>query len=400
MQRSKSRVSPFPVELLDLLGNLYEAALLPDQWSDVVCNIRHLLNADSGQLFTPPGGSTQRFLYAADNLSDEALRQYGDYYWQLDVWRNRAMERGDTYQGLIQRGDDVIDLKSFQRTEIFNDHLKPAGIERLLTNILFDERSDRIAPRTHLSLFRRPGQQAFSEQEIDLMRLLMPHLQRALTLYWRFREADLLRSANEELLAKLGHGLIFLAHNGEVAYLNPVAKRILDRKDGLGLQAGRINASNRQQDKLDSLLGDANNGIGGHLCIRRPPGQKPYHLQAIPLSERHCLPGMSGIPLVTLLLQDPESSIPKESFAALAKAYELTAAETRVFEGLVAGLSTRGIATSNHISMHTVRSHLAALFAKTGTTQQRDLVLLAFLAGGMGTPPGPMDPDRPKSVHS
>jgi DNA-binding CsgD family transcriptional regulator len=60
--------------------------------------------------------------------------------------------------------------------------------------------------------------------------------------------------------------------------------------------------------------------------------------------------------------------------ADFARLYRLTTAETRVLKQLLQQQSTKAICETLHIGMTTLRSQLSALFAKTHTQNQRELI--------------------------
>jgi DNA-binding CsgD family transcriptional regulator len=65
--------------------------------------------------------------------------------------------------------------------------------------------------------------------------------------------------------------------------------------------------------------------------------------------------------------------------------FDLTPAETRIAQGIAEGLTPDEIATRHAIAIGTVRSHLKSAFAKTGTTRQTELAILlsrTTLGGG------------------
>ena len=62
---------------------------------------------------------------------------------------------------------------------------------------------------------------------------------------------------------------------------------------------------------------------------------------------------------------------------ALALLYDLTPAETRVFELVVEGKPPAEIARQFGVTLSTVRTHLGRVFEKTGCARQADLVAMA-----------------------
>src|SRR5215467_3142584 len=67
---------------------------------------------------------------------------------------------------------------------------------------------------------------------------------------------------------------------------------------------------------------------------------------------------------------------------AIAAVFDLSPAEIRVSQRLLAGRMPAEIADELGLAMPTVRSHLASVFAKTGTSRQSDLVGLATQLAG------------------
>lgn len=74
---------------------------------------------------------------------------------------------------------------------------------------------------------------------------------------------------------------------------------------------------------------------------------------------------------------------PTGNLESFAKLYRLTPAEIRVLKQLLIHENTRDIAEALHVSMKTLRTQLSALFAKTQTKNQRELVKF-YLSHPMG----------------
>jgi DNA-binding CsgD family transcriptional regulator len=81
------------------------------------------------------------------------------------------------------------------------------------------------------------------------------------------------------------------------------------------------------------------------------------------------------------------------SAEAIAAVFDLSPSEIRVSQLLLAGRTPARIADDLGLAMPTVRSHLASIYSKTGTSRQSDLIRLATQLAGpveLATPP----PDR------
>ncbi|MBN9697252.1 MAG: helix-turn-helix transcriptional regulator [Zoogloea sp.] len=84
-------------------------------------------------------------------------------------------------------------------------------------------------------------------------------------------------------------------------------------------------------------------------------------------------PNLIARPRLALYLTDPDKPI-ETSEQLLQRLFGLTAAEARVLERLTAGLSVEEIAQGSGVSPATVRVQLKALFKKTNTRRQADLI--------------------------
>jgi DNA-binding CsgD family transcriptional regulator len=247
-------------------------------------------------------------------------------------------------------------------------------VEETLSSVLFDDRTNALVPRTHLSILRRPGRKDFGEQDKKLLKILTPHLQRALVLYWKTAYDKLRLLANESAIDKLGHGVALLGQEGRLVFSSPNAEKIFAAGDGLSVRGSRISVRQYDSGALGELLTNALNGVGGSLMVQRPSGKTPYTLIASPLNESNHFAHLAGLPAVALLILDPAQCQPRGNLATFARAFELTPAETRVMQLLLQDRSPKQIASQLNLSIHTVRSQLSSIYAKTDTQNQRELI--------------------------
>ena len=80
--------------------------------------------------------------------------------------------------------------------------------------------------------------------------------------------------------------------------------------------------------------------------------------------------------MVAVLMGEGSAAGRVSGLAQIAASYRLSPAETRVFVGIVNGLSLSDIADQSNVTRETVRSQLKSIFSKTGASSQMDLVRL------------------------
>jgi DNA-binding CsgD family transcriptional regulator len=168
-----------------------------------------------------------------------------------------------------------------------------------------------------------------------------------------------------------------------VVEANAAAVELLAQGDGLLLDGPRLRvASLAQQRELTGLVSRAwRSPSSARVCEHTMNVARSYapplHLCVRRLSE----PGPGGASLLALYAIDPFQQAALDG-EVLSRAYRLTRTEIRVAFELVQGQSVENIAEILCVSVHTVRTHVKNLFAKTGTSRQADLIRL--LAGSLG----------------
>jgi len=387
-KRSSPGVSAnsFPAEILDLIGDIYQAGLEPERWSAVISAMSRVFEADLACIYTPFPARPEQALYLTHNFTRDIESAYSAHYHQLDEWTGAALRQKRYIQGTVALGEELIPQRDLRRTEFYNDFLKHHDMEWMVTTALFDGRSE--GPATHMSFTRHRGREAYDGEGKRLIELLAPHVRRALLTHWRLNEARLGTQAREAALEHLGYAVILLDEAGKVLYLNPLAEAMVRRRDGMVLKTGRLGARQPADDHdLARLIRQACLGIGGGLSIERSPGPdgriSPYRLSAMPargdgdaaIQARHTL---TTPPRAVILMPDPDRAQPGETLRAVTARHHISAAELRVLELLLQDLAPKEIAECLDLGVRTVRSQLSSLYTKTGTRNQRELVALAL----------------------
>lgn len=383
-------------DLLDLVGDIYQAGLEPERWPSVLGRISQAFEADLACIYTPAPTFPEQALYLTHNFSDSTQAQYVAYYHQHDAWTGAANQRDIYIQGLVAFGEELISQAQLHRTEFYNDFLKPNGLEWIVTTALFDGRADPHAsaihtPATHMTFTRHRDHAAFQAEQASLIHLIAPHVRRALLTHWRLTEARQRAQTHQDALERLGYGLILLDDTGKHLHHTPLAEHLLQQGHGLTLRAGCLRTPHPdEQNALENLIQQALLGLGGGLQLRGqsaldiPAGSTSLRLSALPVKPGQTLPhGLPSSPFqrpgALLLIQAPqEKHSPAADLHAFAARHHLTPAELRVLQSLLNDHAPKQIASEQGVSIKTVRTQLSSLFTKTGTRNQRELVKAAL----------------------
>lgn len=356
----------------DLVGSIYDAALDDDQWPVVVDRMLELVGAQHGWLVSAPDPCSQPTLAFGSRILDQVWPLYQGYYWQRDVCLAQAMAMGKLERGAIGQGDELVERKALHTTEYFQDFLRPFDLGVLLVGLIFDYRTPEECPLTFLAFHRPPDAEAFSPAEEELYHHLMPHLQRSLRIRWQLVKEREARHLSERTLDCLSQAVVLLDEAGRVLFANHHAEAIFRQGGGPVCVNHRLTAVDAQgASGIREGLRRAALGVGSSVCLRNPVTGRQWAITFSPL--RISTPATSNSARIVALIGEPNRPA-TSGLAHFAALYRLTPAETRILEQLLKQDSLQDIADSQRISIATLRTHLRALYAKTRTSGQRELV--------------------------
>ena len=377
----------FEQSLPDLLLDVYEAAANPQYWQVVLQRIADEMEATKASIHVHAFASQSWTTHTAGTrvhrigYDESAAGAYANYYAVRDPYIHRIRERFP-HDG-SGTSSDLLTPAELRRTEFYSDYGRPNGIFFLGWTII--EQNERFG--SGLSLIRPEDAKQFTPEQVNLLKLLKPHLAKAFRLQ-RIIERN--TDGNEALLKSIAHfdfGVIALDSEGRITNLSAPAKNLLDAQDGVRLHGVRLQAvdaaeDNELQHMLTSvnLLGvDPPRRTGNTLLISRKSGKRPLQLVAFPFAA-------SGLfdqdrPQILVFISDPQSN-PASRAAVLINLYGLTPTESRLADLLLQGLEVSEAAERLRTTLGTARFHLKRILAKTGTRRQPELMRLMLSLPG------------------
>ena len=367
---------PYDLEKMNaLIAHIYDAALDDTQWPSLIHKLAQLMNAEDSIMFgSPEVGSNQMVVLSPlQNATSDAAQAYGAYYWERDMWKTGATQHHLTHSGAIFHGDQFIDRRSFQDTEIYTDFFKPMmnGTGVVLTSIIEESTPQQPNPVV-LSFYKSFFAQSFDKKDEDLIRFLMPHFQRALFIRRKTAEERELRQLREQALHRSNDAIVLLDETCRVLFANRKAEWML-RHGNPAIKRGYLCSSVSFQNS--ALLNAMRNALEGKGCVLKFGNAASLAIRVAVFSPVSVTRGeqLQTPTRIMVVISEPDRFI-SDGLGTFAKLYRLTNAETRVLNHLLQQQSTHEIAAALHISMNTLRTHLKILFAKTSTKNQRELV--------------------------
>lgn len=374
--------------LLDLVGEIYESALEPQLWPNVLERIASLIQGQATVLMARDSiERTPRVTHAV--RVDSALeREYNDYYAARNIW----VIRGSEYlrSGRVFTGEMVCSKAEFEATEYYQDFLRRLKISHSIAGTFTETgRGDQLLLSTTGLTRRGP----FGQAEVELIQLLLPHFRRSLQLHWRMDSLAEQRNDFRSALDCLSCGCVLIGAGGKAFHLNRAAERMIRAGDGLTLANGTLSAvDTREARRLRSILAAVTEtglrreiSVGKPIAISRSSLKRAYVVLVVPITTPEYRLAKGRV-AAAAFISDPEDTVP-DLHRTLCDLFGLTKAEARLARALVTGGGLKLAAESVGISLNTAKTHLRHIFEKTNTRRQAELVRL-LIAGpvALGSP--------------
>lgn len=229
-----------------------------------------------------------------------------------------------------------------------------------------------------LPLLRSSNQGHFSQAEARNFDVLRPHLARLMRL------TDIVQHSGDKVTLQAfdnsGKAAILIGDDGRVVAMNERAGRLLDAiSDHLKIVNSRLVCTNWTENKALARLVQSGTAAKSNWHSPADPilyltrnGRAPISIELF--APAPTVRAVSARSVAILLIEDLDlRSIP--DIDRLMKAYRLTAAEAKFCALLVGGATVKVAAESLEITEGTARQRLKAVFSKTSTNKQGELLL-------------------------
>jgi DNA-binding CsgD family transcriptional regulator len=267
----------------------------------------------------------------------------------------------------------VLPQKQLRSSEIYNDYLMRVDSPSFLVFWLYKTADKVIALTIQGSRSRGP----FDERDGDLIKPLIPHLRRALEIKDRLETTGILADRLAPILDSLSFGVLLLDSAGRIVQASSIAMDLLHEESAMGRNADgtlwlREPAGKQLHQWLLTGIPSVDQADG--LLHARRLNARPVSVTVTRLPEHGTSWFGSGSSSWVLLLFDPDRELPA-STELIARDLGISGREADIAGLLGTGLDIQTIARRLCISIHTVRTHLKAIFAKTGIRSQSELIL-------------------------
>jgi DNA-binding CsgD family transcriptional regulator len=370
---------------------IYDCALDPARWPDAIREICEAARASQGVI-------------SVTDLATGASRL--QQHWGFGPgWLERMVLYGPEIAEMLSSvpdlherplDDPAIGMRDFdpaviQRSRYYNEWVRPQGVIDVF-NLTVLRQSRRIGS---LALSRHERHGAITDRDIAIVRLLAPHIRRAIAIGDVLDMQAVTIGTFEASLDLIATGVLLVDAQARIIHANRAAQSMLDagspiRSDRGTLRAWLPETTAALRTAIAKIANAAGNeaAIGGAgIGIPAPQADgAPTLIHVLPLSSGDVRARIAPRASAALFITPAPDGIGAPP-AALAALFDLSPAETRTLERLIAGDTPADAAATLGVALPTIRTHLAHIFEKSGTSRQAELIALAVKFAPPAAPP-------------
>lgn len=218
------------------------------------------------------------------------------------------------------------------------------------------------------------SRESFTMDDRTRLAGLLPHFRRAYQLRRNQRRAQSMARSAAAFLDVLDNAVLLCDGQARVSFANEAA-RALSAQGALVLRGERLGLPRPSDEHrlVAAIAAAARSDSAAGLAVARPQPHPTLRLVISGLPEGHAFSGFDpGTELVAVIAVGCEGLRPLGPL--LISLFDLTAAEARLVEQLRLGHSLKEAADALGVAHSTTRTQLAAIFSKTQTSRQSELV--------------------------
>ena len=357
-----------------LLNDVYECSVDPEQWGILLEGVTRFIDGRVGQLA----------VFSLKQQRKPTWRVWGHDHLQYRtfLYRHATEDPRLSYilsnPGRVICGEDGVDPDQFRASALFREVVEPMDIEHSLVSY-FAQESDVMAT---ICAMRGRAKGPFGQPEKEKLSLIVPHLRRAFE-YYAILDAAAAKVDDIGAALDIVDAGIFLADADlRIAHVNKAGEAMM--KDGdIALRSGKLSFKDARATRqlaaavaqaLAARRGDTPLPHADHIEVPREGLEDtPYRVSLHPLPQVQSKVNLTLRSQIAVVVRAPGRS-GADVARRLQTTFQLTPAEAALAAALAVGASLADFAQQRNVALSTARTQLKALYEKTGTNRQGELV--------------------------
>lgn len=352
------------LNLEQLIKSLYSALVEPEGFKPFFSDFTQQFNLRSGGVLMANKLTGETNILWIEGFSLSELATFSERFEKVDPLVNRLIQ-SEPGSFLFAGVEHEMEVKA-NHPEYYDDWLCALDIRYAAGAVLAidDEWISQL-------VFQRRGDQGdFTNDENQILKQLLPHIQHAMHLYHLKVDQDKKQLLSQLLFDQIQLPVILVDNNGNVCHENDKASQYLSQSSSIKVINRRIhwNTPSKTQEISQAI----------RTCLA------DCSVETLHLKSSHLMPVTLTItPLLqesghwnkgaVIFIYNPDSK-PSLDLQTLVELFNLSKSEGKVCCELVNGRSPAEIAELHYLSHETVRTYIKRVMKKTGTSRQNELV--------------------------
>lgn len=364
-------------EFSQVVGKIYDAAVEAKNWCAALEAICGFANAKTAVLMSYD---------VFDKTPPWQLEVGHGEYW-TKVYHDKYLASNPFMDdvGYLDPGEQIYassrpQYSTLFETDFFHGWLKPQGL--IDATLLVVERS--MNNMTTLSNIRGDGQGLFDDEAVARIRLLYPHLRRAVLIGRAFEDQRRRLADDAAVLDSFAAGMFLLGQRGEIVQANAAGEAMLAARSSLKTRKGRLDlglpAANRALQAALAAAREGDVGLGGRATSIPLHGkggagdEVVLHLLPLNRVRQQSIDADRSAAFVLFVRRVGRDDV--AAIATFVQRFQLTPREAAVLQTVVEVGGVPQAADVLGLSPATVRTHVTSIFNKSGVRRQADLIRL------------------------
>jgi DNA-binding CsgD family transcriptional regulator/PAS domain-containing protein len=364
-----------PHALSDLIGSIYDCAIDPSRWNQTLRNIKDALDGHTAIVTLVNVQRGRPLLMKTAGLDPFHLPMHFMHVNEIRdlIRRCLSLPMEDAHVASRDLPPGYMDTSPYFRAS------RKRGIVDTMQFVLIHEETHFFSG---FSVTRHERQGVITDREIEIGKLLLPHLRRAMTISKMLDLRTIEGARMAQTLDALRCAVLLTDERGMILHANRAAERMLRNGGPIHSAKGilQANLSSAASELRAALAVAARDEPGisrtGAAIGLTAPALPPVFAHVLPLTRSDVRTRLEPAAVAAVFIGAPVDE--QDGAAMAAAAFGLTPAETRVLKNLLAGRTLAETATALGITRSTANAHLDHIFVKTDVTRQADLIRLAI----------------------
>jgi DNA-binding CsgD family transcriptional regulator len=358
-----------------LIGDIYDTALEPSRWLDVLERAAAFVGGPAASVYSKAIAERSGEIYFQYGIDPAYQRLYLEKYVKVDP---------STHSQLFAELGDIISTESympydeFLETRFYREWAHPQGLVDGATAVL-QKATTAVAMFT---VFRHERDGLVDDEMRRRMHLLIPHVRRAVLIGRLFDLKQSETNAFVDTLDGLNAAVFLVNESGHLVHANAAGHALLSAGDVLSLAGRTLLARDATVNELiqaaSLAAAEGDRAIGGKyvsMTLTARNGED-YVAHVLPLTSGARQRAATSYGAVAALFVTKASLAIPSPPELIGRRYQLTPTELRVLLAIVEVGGAPDVADALGISTETVKTHLGRVYEKTGASRQADLVKL------------------------